>query len=89
MGQDGAHGIGEGHGLVFAIEEATDAPNDRRRRLQGNLELRDDAERAAGADKKVDGIHVVRDEIARSVFGLGHDIAGKIELERTAFRCRK
>ena len=86
VGQDGAHGIGEGHGLVFAIEKAAHTPNDRRCRLQGNLELRNDAERAAGADKEVDGIHVVRNKIARSIFGLGHGVGGKIKLERTAFR---
>lgn len=84
MGQDGAHGIGEGHGLVFAIEKAAHTPNDRRCRLQGNLELRNDAERAAGADKEVDGIHVVRNKIARSIFGLGHGVGGKIKLERAA-----
>lgn len=64
MGQDGAHGIGKGHGLVFAIEKAAHTPNDRRCRLQGNLELGDNAERAASADKEVDGVHIVRNEIA-------------------------
>ena len=64
MGQDGAHGISKGHGLVFAIEKAAHTPNDCRCRLQGNLELGDNAERAASADKEVDGVHIVRNEIA-------------------------
>ena len=64
MGQDWAHGIGEGHGLVFAVKETAHAPNDRRCRLQGNLELGDNAERATSADKEVDGVHFVRNEIA-------------------------
>ena len=64
VGQDGTHRIGEGHGLVFAVKETAHAPNDRRRRLQGNLELSDDAERAASTDKEVDGVHFVRNEIA-------------------------
>ena len=64
MGQDGTHGIGEGHGLVFAVKETAHAPNDRRRRLQGNLELGDDADCATRTDKEVDGVHFVRNEIA-------------------------
>ena len=64
MGQDGTHGIGKGHGLVFAIEKAAHTPNDRRSRLQGNLELGDNAERATSTDKEVDGVHFVRNEIA-------------------------
>ena len=64
MGQDGTHGIGKGHGLVFAIEKAAHTPNDRRRRLQGDLELGNDAECAARTDKEVDGVHFVRNEIA-------------------------
>ena len=84
MGQDGAHGIGEGHGFVFAVKEAAHAPNDRRRRLQGDLELGDDAERAARTDKQIDGVHIVSNKIARSIFGLWHGVVGKIELERAA-----
>ena len=84
VGQDGTHKIGEGHGLVFAVKEAAHAPNDRRRRLQGNLELGDDAECATRTDKQIDGIHIVSDEIARSIFGLGHGVVGKVELERAA-----
>lgn len=76
MGQHGAHGIGKGNGLVLAVEEAAHAPYDRRCRLQGDLELGNDAECAARTDKKIDGVHVVRNEIARRVFGLGHGIAG-------------
>ena len=34
--------------------------------------------------KKIDGVHVVRNEITRRVFGLGHGIAGKIQLKRAA-----
>ena len=64
MRQNGAHGIGKGHGLVFAIEKAAHTPNDRRRRLQGDLELGNDAECAARTDKEVDGVHFVRNEIA-------------------------
>ena len=64
MGQDGTHGIGKGHGLVFAIEKAAHTPNDRRRRLQGDLELGNDAECAARTDEEVDGVHFVRNEIA-------------------------
>mgnify|MGYP000287857782 CR=1 FL=1 len=64
MGQDRAHGIGKGHRLVLAIEKATHTPYDRRCRLQGDLELGNDAERAARADKEVDGVHIVRNEIA-------------------------
>ena len=64
MGQDGTHRIGEGHGLVFAVEEAAHAPNDRGCHLQGNLELGDNAERATSTDKEVDGVHFVRNEIA-------------------------
>ena len=87
MGQEGTHGIGKGHGLVFAIEKAAHTPNDRRCRLQGNLELSDNAERATSADKEVDGVHIVRNKITRGIFGLGHGVARKIELECVAL-CR-
>ena len=87
MGQDGTHRIGEGHGLVFAVKETAHAPNDRRRRLQGNLELGDDTDCATRTDKQIDGIHIVSNEIARSIFGLGHGVVGKVELERAAL-CR-
>ena len=89
MGQHGAHGIGKGHCLVLAVEKAAHAPYDRRCRLQGDLELGNDAECAARTDKEVDGVHIVRNEITRRVFGLGHGIAGKIQLERAAFRCHE
>ncbi len=87
MGQHGAHGIGKGHRLVLTVEKAAHAPYDRRCRLQGDLELGNDAECAARTDEKIDGVHIVRNEITRRVFGLGHGIAGKIQLERAA-TCR-
>ena len=50
--------------LSSLLKKAAHTPNDRRRRLQGNLELGDNAERAASTDKEVDGVHFVRNEIA-------------------------
>lgn len=89
VGQDRAHGIGKGNGLVLAIEKAAHAPHNRGSRLQGDLELGDNAERATCADKEIDGVHIVRNIIARSIFGLGHGVVRKIELKRTSFRRHK
>ena len=89
MGQHGAHGIGKGDGLVLAIEKAAHAPHNRGSRLQGDLELGDNAERATCADKEIDCVYIVRNIIARSIFGLGHGVVRKIELKRTTFQRHK
>ena len=89
MEQHGARGIGKGHRLVLAIEKAAHAPHNRGSRLQGDLELSDNTERATCADKEINDVHIVRNKIARSIFGLGHGVVRKIELNRTTLRRHK